>query len=200
MHTRCEITFSPPQATTTFIFLQAMMFWLIWGILRKCSACMSLWHILSADNHPSRGCIRVDELLIHTLHSGQHPQERGKSTWALCPSSVLTPSLDPILLSTILQSPFILWSTPLCFISSSVFHSLLPTPLPSPFSLCISLHLLSSSSIRVASLPRTVSLMKVSVMQLKPGDWLGLAGCKVGKAKVAAATHRRAPLQHSVAD
>lgn len=88
-----------------------MMFWLIW--LRKCSACMSLWHILLADNHPSRGCIRADELLIHTLHSGQHPQERGKSTWALCPSSVLTSSFDPILLSTILQSSFILWSTPL---------------------------------------------------------------------------------------
>lgn len=168
-----------------------MMFWLIW--LRNVQP---LCHcdILSADNHLGRGCIRADELLIHTLHSGQHLQQRGKSTWALCPTSVLTSSLDPILLSTIL------WSTPLCFISSSVFHSLLPTPLPSLFSLCISLHLLSSSSIRVASLPRTVSLMKVSVMQLKPGDWLGLAGCKVGKAKVAAAMHRRAPLQHIAAD
>lgn len=94
-------------------------------------------------------------------------------------------------------------------LSSSIYPPLLHLFLillfclhPSPLflSLCISLHLLSSSSIRVASLPCTVSLMKVSVMQLKAGDWLGLAGCKVGKAKVAAAMHHRAPLQHSVAD
>lgn len=101
------------------------------------------------------------------------------------------PSFSPLSSSDLL--PF---ASPLP--QSFILFCLHPSPLFFP--LCISLHLLSSSSKRVASLPRTISLMKVSVMQLKPGDWLGLAGCKVGKAKVATAMHRRAPLQHSVAE